>query len=357
MVRVGGLRYACDPRAKAGAAHHATWRSAASRSTPARRYKVAGWAPVAEEAKAAAASRSGTWSSATSAREDDPRRRLNLPDVVGMPRNPGMAELGAAGRLHRAADSHRPIPNRRRFHATSTPTPEGDPCAIPTTRRFRGRLTAFALFTADAACAQAPKLTMPLTTLQTGAALDRRAGGVRALPEGRLHGGRRGRRPRRPRARAPARSARGRAHGADGDRQGIDRGVASAPTRANSRVSTQAGRPSSGIRELPRRGGGRRRTDDPREGRAGGRHRRVGRARRRHRRGLREGRRRGDLGLARARVTAAARALRGQSQQRLLRLRGRRHERERQHLELATPRTHRRRRTPRSRSSGTAAPA
>ena len=44
MVRVGGLRYAIDPARRWARASRA-WRSAASRSSPAKTYRVAGWAP------------------------------------------------------------------------------------------------------------------------------------------------------------------------------------------------------------------------------------------------------------------------------------------------------------------------
>ena len=50
MVRVGGLQYTCDP-ARRWAAHPRHAPEAASRSTPRKTYKVAGWAPVAEGAQ------------------------------------------------------------------------------------------------------------------------------------------------------------------------------------------------------------------------------------------------------------------------------------------------------------------
>ena len=53
MVRVGGMRYAIDPTRGDGPPHHADGARAASRSRRRKQYKVAGWAPVAEEARAA----------------------------------------------------------------------------------------------------------------------------------------------------------------------------------------------------------------------------------------------------------------------------------------------------------------
>ena len=52
MVRVGGLRYACDPNAPHGRAHHAHALARQAASRPRKTYKVAGWAPVSEEARA-----------------------------------------------------------------------------------------------------------------------------------------------------------------------------------------------------------------------------------------------------------------------------------------------------------------
>jgi sulfur-oxidizing protein SoxB len=52
MVRVGGLRYTCDPNAKMGARiSDLTLRGKPLEA--AKKYKVAGWAPVAEAAKTA----------------------------------------------------------------------------------------------------------------------------------------------------------------------------------------------------------------------------------------------------------------------------------------------------------------
>jgi sulfur-oxidizing protein SoxB len=50
MVRVGGLTYACEPGAKAGA-RISDMRLGGRPIDPAKKYKVAGWAPVSEEAR------------------------------------------------------------------------------------------------------------------------------------------------------------------------------------------------------------------------------------------------------------------------------------------------------------------
>ena len=91
MVRVGGLRYAIDPRATIG--------GRISRMTlggkpldAAKRYKVAGWAPVSEEAKAAGGE--PIWELMTrylKAQKSIAPRALNLPQVEGAKVNPGMA--------------------------------------------------------------------------------------------------------------------------------------------------------------------------------------------------------------------------------------------------------------------------
>ena len=91
MVRVGGLRYAIDPRATIG--------GRISRMTlggkpidAAKRYKVAGWAPVSEEAKAAGGE--PIWELMTrylKTQKTITPRALDLPQVEGAKGNPGMA--------------------------------------------------------------------------------------------------------------------------------------------------------------------------------------------------------------------------------------------------------------------------
>jgi len=91
MVRVGGLQYVCDPVAKMGSRISGMTLKGKS-IEPAKKYKVAGWAPVAEEAKRAGGE--PIWD--VMARYLRDRKvvkpvRLNLPRLVGMDRNPGIA--------------------------------------------------------------------------------------------------------------------------------------------------------------------------------------------------------------------------------------------------------------------------
>jgi sulfur-oxidizing protein SoxB len=91
MVRVGGLRYAIDPNAAMGkriTRMELDGKSLASGKT----YKVAGWAPVSEEAKAGGGE--PIWDVCARylrfAKSIKPRR-LELPVIEGMSDNPGMA--------------------------------------------------------------------------------------------------------------------------------------------------------------------------------------------------------------------------------------------------------------------------
>ena len=91
MVRVGGLNYAIDPRAKMGGRITRLTLSGKPLDA-AKKYKVAGWAPVAEEAKAAGGE--PIWDVIgryLRARKTIAPRALNLPDVEGAAGNPGMA--------------------------------------------------------------------------------------------------------------------------------------------------------------------------------------------------------------------------------------------------------------------------
>jgi sulfur-oxidizing protein SoxB len=91
MVRVGGLSYAIDPQAKMG--------SRITRMTlsgklldAAKKYRVAGWAPVSEEAKAVGGE--PIWDVIARylrAQKSIAPRALNLPQVEGAAGNPGMA--------------------------------------------------------------------------------------------------------------------------------------------------------------------------------------------------------------------------------------------------------------------------
>jgi sulfur-oxidizing protein SoxB len=91
MVRVGGLQYAIDPNARMGSRITAM----ALGGKPidaAKKYKVAGWAPVSEEAKAAGGE--PVWDVVARhlrAQKTIPPLALNVPKVEGVAGNPGMA--------------------------------------------------------------------------------------------------------------------------------------------------------------------------------------------------------------------------------------------------------------------------
>jgi sulfur-oxidizing protein SoxB len=92
MVRVGGLSYTCTPGEKMGS-RISDMRLKGQLIEAGKTYKVAGWAPVAEEA-----SRAGNkpvwdvveqWFKAQGGRVKP--RRINTPKLVGVEGNPGMA--------------------------------------------------------------------------------------------------------------------------------------------------------------------------------------------------------------------------------------------------------------------------
>ena len=91
MVRVGGLRYAIDPNAAQG--KRITKMALAGKAIePAKTYKVAGWAPVSEEAKAAGGE--PVWDVVARhlrAQRTVKPRALNLPELQGVAGNPGIA--------------------------------------------------------------------------------------------------------------------------------------------------------------------------------------------------------------------------------------------------------------------------
>jgi sulfur-oxidizing protein SoxB len=91
MVRVGGLSYAIDPNAAMG--KRITRMELAGKPIDAgKAYKVVGWAPVAEEAKAAGGE--PIWEVCARylrAQKTIAPRKLNVPLVEGMRANPGMA--------------------------------------------------------------------------------------------------------------------------------------------------------------------------------------------------------------------------------------------------------------------------
>jgi sulfur-oxidizing protein SoxB len=92
MVRVGGLAYACDPEARMGQRISAM--RLGDRSIEAgKKYKVAGWAPVAEEARTAPGAKPiwdvvETWLRAQ--RGHVGPRVLNTPNLAALKANPGM---------------------------------------------------------------------------------------------------------------------------------------------------------------------------------------------------------------------------------------------------------------------------
>lgn len=90
MVRVGGLQYTCDPTAKMGGRIQ-DMRLNGKPIDPAKTYKVAGWAPVSEDAKAAGGE--PIWDVVAgylrSIKTVKPVA-LNLPKLKGVDGNPGM---------------------------------------------------------------------------------------------------------------------------------------------------------------------------------------------------------------------------------------------------------------------------
>lgn len=91
MVRVGGLQYTIDPNAGMGR-RISDMRLNGKVLEAGKTYKVAGWAPVAEEARQAGGAPiwdvMAQWLRAS---KEVTARPLNLPQVRGMGRNPGMA--------------------------------------------------------------------------------------------------------------------------------------------------------------------------------------------------------------------------------------------------------------------------
>ncbi len=88
MVRVGGLTYTCTPNESMGK-RISDMRLAGKPIAPDRKYKVAGWAPVAEGARG-----EPVWEVVTKYLQDRKTLapvKLNLPKIVGMEGNPGIA--------------------------------------------------------------------------------------------------------------------------------------------------------------------------------------------------------------------------------------------------------------------------
>ncbi len=91
MVRVGGLTYAIEPAAKMGS-RITDMRLDGQAVDPAKTYKVAGWAPVAEEAKSAGNKQ--VWDVVEQWLKAKGRvapRRINTPRLIGVQGNPGIA--------------------------------------------------------------------------------------------------------------------------------------------------------------------------------------------------------------------------------------------------------------------------
>ena len=93
MVRVGGLQYTMTPGAKMGA-RISDMRLDGKPIEAGKTYKVAGWAPVAEEAKSAGGKPVWdlveTWLKSQPGGRVKPRR-INTPKLVGVQGNPGLA--------------------------------------------------------------------------------------------------------------------------------------------------------------------------------------------------------------------------------------------------------------------------
>ena len=93
MVRVGGLAYTCDPAQKMGG--RISDMQLGGRAIEAgKKYKVAGWAPVSEEARTMPGAKPvwdvvETWFKSQGGRVKP--RTLNAPKLVGMTSNPGLA--------------------------------------------------------------------------------------------------------------------------------------------------------------------------------------------------------------------------------------------------------------------------
>jgi S-sulfosulfanyl-L-cysteine sulfohydrolase len=93
MVRVGGLSYSCDPLARMGS-RIADLRLQGVPLEASKIYKVAGWAPVAEGA--GQGSSEAIWElmeTYLKAKKTITPRVLNLPRLIGMDGNAGMAGL------------------------------------------------------------------------------------------------------------------------------------------------------------------------------------------------------------------------------------------------------------------------
>lgn len=94
MVRVGGLTYTCEPGQPMGR-RISDMRLGGRPIDAGRKYKVAGWAPVAEEAKSAPGTKP-VWDVVEGWLKSQPgghvkARRINTPTLLGVQDNPGIA--------------------------------------------------------------------------------------------------------------------------------------------------------------------------------------------------------------------------------------------------------------------------
>ena len=96
MVRVGGLAYTCDPTGRMGG-RISEMRLGGKAIEAGKKYQVAGWAPVAEEARNAAGAKPvwdvvETWLRSQGAQGGRVKpRAVNVPKLVGTAGNPGLA--------------------------------------------------------------------------------------------------------------------------------------------------------------------------------------------------------------------------------------------------------------------------
>jgi sulfur-oxidizing protein SoxB len=91
MVRVGGLQYTCDPAAAMGSRISAMTLNGTPLQAD-KRYKVAGWAPVSEEARVAGGEPIWELMARYLRGQKTIRpRALNVPKLVGVAGNPGLA--------------------------------------------------------------------------------------------------------------------------------------------------------------------------------------------------------------------------------------------------------------------------
>ena len=92
MVRVGGLQYSCNPSGTMGKRIE-DMRLRGQPIEASKKYRVAGWAPVAEEARSAGNKMMWdvveTWLKASGGKVG--ARKLNTPKLVGVKPNPGYA--------------------------------------------------------------------------------------------------------------------------------------------------------------------------------------------------------------------------------------------------------------------------